>query len=239
MQVHVSMVCTPLQVLSGAGQVLGALDHTFKLELAWLTTNAEQQLEMAVRKRILACMPTPTAAYTFHQTLQKLDDFNNSKMGRMISRSSQAEATTCRAVVEKLRSGTYTPHASLTSAGGVYGQFYKLLECFCRAPKDPQSSDGGELVGKPALAANMEGLKEKLLTKKRQPTLQEIDSLRPFTYLMDAGQHKVLAGWSREALAGLAKGASATTASINAPSSSDGSGKAGTTAKSSVLAFFG
>ena len=233
------MVCTPLQVLSGAGQVLGALDHTFKLELAWLTTNAEQQLEMAVRKRILACMPTLAAAYTFHQALQKHGDFDNSKMGRMISRSSQAEATTCRAVVEKLRSGTYTPDAALANAGGVYGQFYKTLECFCRAPKSSSTSDGGELVGKPALAANMENLKEKLLNKKVQPTLQEIDSLRPFIYLMDDSQHKLLAGWSQEALAGLAKGASAGTASTTSRSKGGGTGKAGITAKPSVLAFFG
>ena len=97
------------------------------------------------------------------------------------------------------------------------------------------------MVGKPALAANMQRLKEKLLEKKRQPTLQEIDSLRPFAYLMDAGQRQLLAEWSQEALAGLAKGASATLASVAASSNSDGSGsgKASINAKPSVLAFFG
>ena len=85
-----------------------------------MTNNAEQQLEKAVHKKIMACMPTQTSAYTFQQTLQKLDDFNNRRMGRMISRSSQAEAMTCRAVVEKLRSGAYTPDATLASAGGVF-----------------------------------------------------------------------------------------------------------------------
>lgn len=231
--------CTPLQVLNGAGQVLGALDHTFKLELAWLTTNAEQQLEKAVHRRILACMPTSTVAMTFAQTLQKLDDFISSKMGAMISRSSQAEASTCRSVVEKLRSGTYTPDKALASAGGVYGAFYKKLEFFCRAPKPGKTSDGGELVGKPALHANLEALQEKLAKAKRVPTLQEIDTLRPFAYLMDDAQGKLLAKWSQEALAGLAKGASATKASINASSSSDGTGKAGIKSKPSVLSFFG
>jgi hypothetical protein len=228
------MICTPLQVLTGAGQVLGALDHTFKLELAWLTTNAEQQLEKAVHKKILACMPTQSASISFQQTLQKLDDFINSRMGKMVARSSQAEATTCRAVVERLRTGTYTPDSALANAGGVYGKFYDRLGCFCRAPKS--GKDGGELVGKPALAANMQCLQEKLLSKKRSPTLQEIDSLKPFSYLMDDSQHKLMAKWGQEALAGLAKGASATTASIAATGSD---GKASIKSKPSVLSFFG
>ena len=107
------------------------------------------------------------------------------------------------------------------------------------APKPGKTSDGGELVGKPALHANLEALQEKLAKAKRVPTLHEIDTLRPFAYLMDDAQGKLLAKWSQEALAGLAKGASATKASINASSSSDGTGKAGIKSKPSVLSFFG
>ena len=100
-----------------------------------MTSNAENQLEKAVHKKILLCMPTPSVAMGFKQSLQKFDDFANSQMGKMISRGSQAEVSTCRAVVEKLRTGTYTPDAALANAGGVYGKFYELLQCFCRAPK--------------------------------------------------------------------------------------------------------
>jgi len=94
-------------------------------------------------------------------------------------------------------------------------------------------------VGKPALEANMQTLQGKLSKKGRHPTLQEIDNLKPFAYLMDDIQHKLLAAWSQEALAGLAQGASATSASISAGSSSDSAGKAGFKAKPSVLSFFG
>jgi hypothetical protein len=219
--------------------MLSNMDHTFRLELAWLSSNAEEQLQQAVHRRILGCLPTAQVGLTFSQSLRRLDDFIGSDMGKMMSRSSQAEASTARAVVEKLRTGTYVPDATLANAGGVYSKLYTMLEFFCRAPKAGQGSDGSELVGKPALEANMQTLQGKLSKKGRHPTLQEIDSLKPFAYLMDDIQHKLLAAWSQEALAGLAQGASATSASISAGSSSDSAGKAGFKAKPSVLSFFG
>jgi len=85
-------------------------------------------LEIACRTNPATREVEPSTSY-FQNTLtmnenEAIGSFKaltmNVQMGRMISRSSQAEAMTCRAVVAKLRTGTYTPDATLASAGGVF-----------------------------------------------------------------------------------------------------------------------
>lgn len=231
------MFAFPTQVLKGSQAMLCALDKSFILEIAFVQESGQEQLDLAVSRHLMDCMPTKVKAVTMNQCLKKITKLKDSKMVGFAALSQQSKLEVCKNVVQKMIKGI-PPHFTLKDDKGLFGDFYYHLEFFARS-KPKSGKSGVELCGKAAVEAEVAGLRSSLVKEKRSPTMGDLECMLPFDYLLGDADKAQVQTWQSEALANVAKGV-ATSAKTGADeATSSKSSKAQGASKASVLSFFG
>jgi len=223
------------EVLKGSQAMLCALDKSFVLEIAFVQENGQEQLDLAVARHLLDCMPTKQKAVTLSQCLKRVAELRDSKMVQFTALSVQSKLEVCKSVLQKVLKGI-PPHSSLKDDKGFFGDFFTHLEFFARARRG-EGKSLVELCGKPAVEATVSSLKATLAQEKRPPAMSELDGILCFEYLLGPAEKAQLQAWQTEALANVAKGVATSAKTVGDEATSKG-GRA-QSGKSTVLSFFG
>ena len=231
------MLAFPTKVLKGSQAMLCALDKSFILEIAFVQENGQEQLDLAVARHLIECMPTKAKAVSSSQCPKRITILRESRMVKFAALSQQSKLEVCKAVLQKMLKGI-PPHGNLKDDKGLFGEFFSHLEFFARR----QSGEGKaalELCGKPAVEAILSDLRASLGKCKRSATMGEMDSILCFDYLLGPADKAQLRTWQAEALANVAKGVATSAKTDGDEASSSKSSKAHGGDKATVLSFFG
>jgi molybdopterin converting factor small subunit len=222
-------------VLKGSQAMLCALDKSFILEIAFVQENGQEQLDLAVARHLLDCMPSKQKAVTLSQCLKRVTELKDSKMVQFTALSVQSKLEVCKSVLQKMLKGI-PPHLNLKDDKGFFGDFFTHLEFFARARRG-EGKSSVELCGKPAVEASVSALKATLAQEKRSPAMGELDSIMCFEYLLGPADKAQLQTWQADALANVARGV-ATSAKTCGDEGTSKSARA-QSGKTTVLSFFG
>jgi hypothetical protein len=229
------MLAFHTEVLKGSQAMLCALDKSFILEIAFVQENGQEQLDLAVARHLVECMPSKTKVVTISQCLKRITELKDSKMVQFTALSQQSKLEVCKSVLQKMMKGI-PPHISLKDDKGFFGEFFSHLEFFARARRG-EGKSSVELCGKPAVEAIVSALKATLAQEKRSPTMGELDSIMCFEYLLGPPDQAQLQTWQADALANVAKGVATSAKTAGDEASSKSSKAQG--GKTTVLSFFG
>jgi hypothetical protein len=163
------------QVLCASSEMLPNLGRTFKIELAWLHNGAYQALGIAIKEKIVECLPTKDKAVTLAQAEARLATLQDTTMYKVGSRESQSQVDSIKAVVNKMGKGI-APAESIKTAGSVFTQVWSRLPFFVRHPVTMNE----EVTGEQALLRKLELLKKNLQAEGRPAQLHELDQFKAF-----------------------------------------------------------
>ena len=117
------------RVLKNSASLLLSMDRSFRLELEWLATGADDQYIACIHASILACLPSATARVTLVQACSKLDALLASGKGKFCALRSQGEIKTVRKVLDKMVAGV-PPDASIRNGGRIFEKAWDRFQYF-------------------------------------------------------------------------------------------------------------
>jgi molybdopterin converting factor small subunit len=215
--------------------MLCALDKSFILEIAFVQENGQEQLDLAVARHLMDCMPSKQRAVTLSQCLKRVAELKDSRMVQFTALSVQSKLEVCKSVLQKMLKGI-PPHINLKDDKGFFGDFFASLEFFARTRRG-EGKSSVELCGKPAVEATFSALKATLAQEKRSPTMGELDCILCFEYLLGSAEKTQLQSWQTDALANVAKGVATSAKTVGDEATSKSS--RAQSGSSTVLSFFG
>lgn len=120
------------RLLKNSTNLLLSMDRSFKFELEWIESGADEAFVDRVRADILTCMPSQAAVVTLTQSCQKLDDLLQSEKVKFASLRCQSEIKTVRKLLDKMITGV-TPDVSVQSGGPVFEAVWRRLQWYASA----------------------------------------------------------------------------------------------------------
>jgi hypothetical protein len=179
------------------------------------------------------------------QVCALLVNLRKSKLGEMCSHASQAQIECVREFVANMMRGV-SPDVSIANGGGFYANVLLQLACF--ATSQVPVGDMAEmevLVGRPAVAHQMESMKSKMAKSPDTVQLMELETFQSFKWLLQDDEKRLLAEWVKATLhraAGKVSSMCASSSSSASSSSASGSStikKETKDKKLNVMSFFG
>jgi len=177
----------------------------------------------------VACLPSETTRLTFQQSTSMLATLHDKPMCKMSSCKSQAEINSIAELVAGMAKGL-SPSAKIADAGGAYAMAMTAFPWFFHGKLDVKGKSV-TMYGQPALVKSFEALKADMAGKK-QVTMQQVEALLPFQWLLSATQVEELTAW-RAKLA--EQGLQRSSAAPAGPSGSSSSSACAVKKKTSVL----
>ena len=109
------------------------LDPTFKIELEWLKTAADQALCSCIERQLLDALPDHDKQLTMAQTIDLLKELQNTRLHKWSSRASQSLVQGCCDLVGNLQKGI-GPGETPGEAAGLWGTIFMRLAFLHQCP---------------------------------------------------------------------------------------------------------
>ena len=115
--------------LKANAPLLLSLDRSFRCELEWLSSSADDEHCNAMHRAIMQCLPSPSRSLSLAQACMKLDTLIQSDQARFASLRSQSEVQTVRKILDKMIAGV-PPNSSIKDGSELFAKVWDKLQYF-------------------------------------------------------------------------------------------------------------
>ena len=192
--------------------MLVGIDRSVKLESEYIFQKGDELMTAAVEKSVVATLPSKDVRRSLPQSIGLMEALRDDRVFMFAPRDAQNRA---EAVLELLRNMTkgISPSAAPQDKSSFWAAVWSALPMFLRSSRAGASgsASSADLVGRKALEAEMEKLKERFKAAKPQVKLQELEQLQPYKWLMTVDETQAFAKWVETTLTDITEAAGAVT----------------------------
>ena len=196
-----------------------AVDPTFRIEVAFLTSSLQVALATAIQERILRSFPDPIKDISVGMATKSLTDLKSSKIVALASRESQAQVDTVLEIVAKFNKGTPVP-AHLFNSTDFYKQLASRFAYFIRVPVSSKTKTGETMesykFGREAVLLQLHDIGSRVHKSISHVTLAELESMHRWKHLTQKSEIERMGDWIKKSLAASTASGAASSSAIAA-----------------------
>ena len=195
--------------------MLQALDRSFKLECEYVFQKGDSLVSEAVERQIISALPTAIVKMSLAQSIGVLESLHEDRLHQYAPREAQNRMEAVLEVIRNMAKGI-SPSSQPEDGSVFWARIWASLPLYLRRPGVNSGESAGsaappELLGRKALAAELQSLTERFAAMKVDVKLQDLEKLQPLKWLMAPDERKQFALWVEQTLKDITDSAGAVT----------------------------
>ena len=168
------------KILEKNSQALCSLDSSFKLELAFLSTSADDLLKATVTRKLLETLPSESRRRSLTQSLAAVQDLSQTQMLKMSPPALRTLAQSVEEILANMLRGA-GPEASLAKSSDFYAKVMHHLGFFVW-----EGEGAGVTYAAPALKKKFHECQKKLQADPKSVSLGDLEIFQTYKFLLSS-----------------------------------------------------